>query len=115
MNPAEFNALHILHVLSVLIMGASVFYAVAGAPETRKTALKWSGIASLVVLLTGFRMWQALYQFSGLWAVIKIVCWLGLSAFVGLAYKRRAQARLWITLTVVLFAVALVMVYVKPF
>ena len=51
MNPAEFNALHILHVLSVLIMGASVFYAVAGAPETRKTALKWSGIASLVVLL----------------------------------------------------------------
>ncbi|MCR6657241.1 MAG: hypothetical protein NVV63_15850 [Opitutus sp.] len=115
MSSAEYNALHILHVLSVLVMGATVFYAAAGAPETRKKALMWSGIAGVLALLAGVRMWQALYQFSGGWAVVKLVCWLGLSAFVGLAYKRREKARLWIGLTVVLAAVAVTMVYTRPF
>jgi len=115
MNPAEYNVLHILHVLSVFLMGATVFYATVAAPETRKKALMWSGIASLVAILTGLRMWQAIYHFSGGWAVVKILCWLGLSAFVGLAYKRRAQARLWIGLTILLFAIALVMVYTRSF
>ena len=89
--------------------------ACAGAPETRKKALMWSGIASLLVLLTGIRMWQSLFNFSGGWVIVKIVCWLGLSAFVGLAYKRRAKAGLWITLTLVLSRLAVVMVYLKPF
>lgn len=115
MSPAEYNALHILHVLSVLIMGATVFYAAAGAPETRKKALMWSGIASLLALLTGVRMWQAIYQFSGVWAVVKLVAWFLISGFVGLAYKRREKARLWIGLTVVLAAVAVTMVYTRPF
>jgi len=115
MNPAEYNALHILHVLSVIVMGATVFYACAGAPETRKKTLMWSGVASVVALLTGIRMWQALYEFSGGWAIVKLVCWLGLSAFVGLAYKRRAKAGLWITLTLLLTAIAVVMVYTRPF
>ncbi|HWL14224.1 MAG TPA: hypothetical protein VNR00_01385 [Opitutus sp.] len=115
MNPAEYNALHILHVLSVIVMGATVFYACAGAPETRKKTLMWSGVASVVALLTGIRMWQALYEFSGGWAIVKLVCWLGLSAFVGLAYKRRAKAGLWITLTLLLSAIAVVMVYTRPF
>jgi len=115
MNPAEYNALHIIHVFSAIGLVAATFYACAGAPETRKKTLMWSGIASLLVLLTGVRMWQSLYSFSSGWAVVKIVCWLGLSAFAGIAYKRRAKAGLWITLTLVLSLLALVMVYVKPF
>lgn len=115
MNPAEYNALHIIHVFSVLIMGASVFYACAGAPETRKKTLMWSGIASLLALLTGGRMAQAIYHGMPGWIWVKLVCWLGLSAFVGLAYKRRAKASVWITLTAVLAAIALIMVYTRPF
>jgi hypothetical protein len=95
----------------------------------------WSGIASLVLLLTGLRLWGALYSFSvkdhvfdgivdgfklsrdfvGWWVVVKIVCWLGLSALAGIAYRRRAQAGLWLKLAVVLAATAVAMVYVKPF
>ena len=115
MNPAESNALHIIHVFSAIALVATVFYAAAGAPETRKKALMWSGIASLLVLLTGIRMWQGLFHFSGGWAIVKLVCWLGLSAFAGLAYKRRAKAGLWITLTLVLSLLAVIMVYLKPF
>jgi flagellar basal body-associated protein FliL len=114
MNPAEYNALHIVHVLSIILMGATAFYATAGAPETRKKTLMWSGIASLLAVLTGGRMAMAIYHGMPLWIWVKLVCWLGLSAFVGIAYKRREKAALWITLTVVLTAVAVVMVYTRP-
>jgi hypothetical protein len=69
----------------------------------------------LLVLLTGVRMWQGVYGFAGGWAVVKLVCWLGISAFGGLAYRRRAKAGLWMFLTLLLALIALVMVYVKPF
>jgi len=115
MNPHELTSLHLLHVFSAIALVATTFYACAGAPETRKKVLMWSGIASLVVLLTGIRMWQGLYGFAGGWAVVKLVCWLGLSAFGGLAYRRREQASLWLILTLVLTATALLMVYVRPF
>ncbi len=115
LSPHEYNSLRILHVLSVIGLVGTVFYACAGAPETRKKVLMWSGIASLLALLTGFRLWQGAYGLAGGWAVVKLVCWLGLSAFAGLAYRRRAQAGLWLKLTLVLAATALAMVYVKPF
>jgi len=115
MSSAEYNALHIIHVFSAIGVIGTIFYACAGAAETRKKVLMWSGILTLLVLLTGIRMWQAIYSWAGVWAIVKLVCWLGLSAFTGLAYKRREQASLWIILTLVLSALALVMVYAKPF
>jgi hypothetical protein len=77
--------------------------------------LMWSGIAALLVLLTGVRMWQALYGFHGAWAVVKLVCWLGLSGIGGMAYRRREKAGLFMIVTLILAVVAVVMVYVKPF
>lgn len=115
MNIHEYNSLHIIHVLASIGMIAATFYACAGAPETRKKTLMWGGIASLLVLLTGIRMWQALYEFAGGWAIVKLVCWLALSAFTGIAFRRREKSGLWIQLSVVLGLVALVMVYVRPF
>jgi len=115
MTAPELHSLHILHVLSVTVLIGTVFFACAAPAETRKRVLMWSGIASLVVLLTGFRLWQGLYGLSGIWAVVKMVCWLALSALGGIAYRRREKTKLWIGLTLALAAVALVMVYVKPF
>jgi hypothetical protein len=115
MNPQELNSLHILHVLSAMGLLGTTFYACAGAPETRKKVLMWSGIASLLVVLTGIRLWQGLYHFSGGWAWVKLVCWLGLSALGGIAYRRREKAGTWIILALALTAIALAMVYVRPF
>lgn len=115
MRLQEINLLHILHVFGAIALVASVFYACAGAPETRKKLLKWSGIASLVVALTGVRMWQGLYHFHGGWVWVKIVCWLAISAFAGIAYRRREKAGLWILLALVASFVALAMVYTQPF
>ncbi|MSU69396.1 MAG: hypothetical protein EXS39_01170 [Opitutaceae bacterium] len=115
MNPQELNALHILHVFAAIGLAGTMFYACAGAPETRKKLLIWSGSASLLSLLTGLRLWQGVYHFGGGWAVVKLLCWLGLSSLGGVAYRQRQKASLWITVTLVLTAVALAMVYVRPF
>lgn len=115
MSPHEYNALHILHVLSAIVLVAATFYAFAAAPETRKRTAMWSGIASLLALLTGIRMWQGIYQFSGGWVIVKIVCWLVLSAVTGIAYRKREKAGALTWITLIAATIALVMVYVKPF
>ena len=115
MNPQELNALHIIHVFSVLGLTGAIFYAFAGPPESRKRVMMWSGIASLFVLLTGLRMWQELYHFRGGWVIVKLICWLGLSAIGGIAYRRRGAAGLLAVITLALLALALIMVYAQPF
>jgi hypothetical protein len=64
---------------------------------------------------TGIRMWQGFYQFQGGWPIVKIVCWLALSACAGVAYRRREKAGLWIVLSLIFALIALVMVYIRPF
>jgi hypothetical protein len=44
-----------------------------------------------------------------------MICWLGLSALAGMAYRRREQAGLFAWVAMVLAATAVAMVYLKPF
>lgn len=116
MNPHEYNALHLIHVAGLLAMAAYTFFAFAGPLETRKRVLMITGIASLLVVLTGIRMWQGLFSFEMLgWIWVKIVCWLGLSALTGLAYRKREKANALMAVTLTLAVVAVAMVYLKPF
>lgn len=116
MSPHEFNFLHVFHVSSVLLLIGLTFYAFAGAPETRRRVVAWAGVASLLVLLGGVRMWQVQFGFvmAG-WILLKALCWLGISAIGGLAYRRREKAGLLAILTVVLAIIAVTMAYTKPF
>lgn len=115
MSPSELNLLHVVHVASVVVLIAYTFYAFAAPPETRKKVLITTGIAALLVLLSGIRMWQGMFNFVMMgWVVVKIICWLGISAFTGMAYRRRQQAALFMGITLVLAVIALVMVYYKP-
>ncbi len=116
MNSPELNALHIIHVTSVVVLIAYTFFAFAGPAETKKRVMMITGIASLLVLLTGIRMWQGLFSFHAFgWIIVKLGCWLGLSALTGLAYRKRDQANPLMMVSLVLAIVALVMVYAKPF
>jgi hypothetical protein len=114
MNAHELNTLLIFHVLSVLGLTGATFYAFAGASESRKRVMMWSGIASLMVLATGARMWMMLHIHGG-WIVVKLFCWLGLSAIGGIAYRRRSAAGSLMVIALALLATALAMVYVQPF
>jgi hypothetical protein len=115
MTAPELNTLHIIHVTSAIGLVGATFYAFAGAPETRKKVLTWSGIAALLVFLTGLRLWQQVFGFAGGWVYVKMFCWLGIAALAGIAYRRREQAGLLIIITLVLVATAVAMAFVKPF
>ena len=113
MNPVFYS---ILHVFALLVLTAHTFMAFANpAPENRKQTLIITGIASLLMFISGFGMIAKLYQnhIFG-WMVVKMVCWLLFSGMAGMAY-RRPQLRGRLALTgLTLLLVALLMVYLKP-
>jgi len=109
------NFYYILHVVSILVLTAYTFYAFAGPAETRKRVMMVTGIASLLALIGGFGLQAKLnYGFPG-WLIVKMVCWLGLSALAGMGYKRRGAVGTLSVVALVLVVVAVFMVYTKPF
>lgn len=106
---------HILHVSSLIVLLGYTFYAFAAPAETRKKVLMITGIMSLLMLVSGIGLLHKLQLGFPGWAIVKLVCWLGLSAVAGIAYKRRAQADTIMVGALVLAIVAVTMVYLKPF
>jgi uncharacterized membrane protein SirB2 len=114
MNPLYYS---LLHVFSLFVLAAHTFMAFANpAPENRKRTMMITGIASLLVLISGFGLVAKLHNnhFAG-WVIVKIVCWLGLSALAGIVY-RRPHLRSTLAMTaLILILIALVMVYIVRF
>ena len=106
---------HIIHVISVLVLTGYTFYAFAAPPGTRKQVMMITGIASLLVLVGGFGLQIKLAVGWPGWLAVKILCWLGLSALAGIGYRRRGAVGTLATIDVGLVAVAVVLVYTKPF
>lgn len=116
MNPHELNALHVLHVTGVILLIAYTFFAFAAPPETRKRVLMITGIASLLIVLTGVRLWQGTMGFhvAG-WIIVKLVCWLGLSAVSGMGYRKREMSGTLSVIALGLAITAVAMAFIKPF
>jgi hypothetical protein len=105
----------VLHLSSIIVLLGYTFYAFAAPAETRKRVLMITGTASILVLVSGFGMDQRLHiGFPG-WLIVKLVCWLGLSAIAGIAYRKRASADLFMIIAFALAITAVAMVYVRPF
>lgn len=113
MSPTFYS---ILHVFSMLAVIGGTFYAIAAPAETRKSTLAMTGVASLLALIAGVGLMHKLgYAWNG-WAIVKIACWLGLSALGGFAYRRRSVCPcVYKGIALGLALVALIMVYLKPF
>ncbi len=87
----------VLHVFSVILLIAINFYVFANPdPAKRKKTLMYSGIFSLFVFLTGFGILGMNHWGVPVWSVIKIVCWLFLSAVAGIAYRRPEKITLFL-------------------
>jgi hypothetical protein len=106
---------HVLHLSSIIVLLGYTFYAFAAPAETRRRVLMVTGIAALLVLVSGFGMLHRLNLGFPLWVVVKAVCWLGLSAMAAIAYRRRASADLFMLIAFGLAITAVAMVYVRPF
>ena len=108
---------HILHVFALIVLTAQTYMAFANpAPENRKRTMMITGIATLLLVVSGAGMVAKMgFSWGSGWIIVKLLCWLGFTALAGLAYRRpHLRGRLsFIGLVVVL--IALVMVYTKPF
>jgi hypothetical protein len=106
---------HVLHLASIIVLLGYTFYAFAAPAETRKRVLMVTGIAAALVAVTGFGMLHKMHLGFPGWIIVKFVCWIGLSAIAGIAYRRRAMADFFMILAFVLAITAVAMVYVRPF
>ena len=112
MNPLIYA---VAHVLSAFVLVAFTFQAfIAPHPQFKRRLMMYTGIASLVMLVAGFGLRAKLNTGFPLWLVIKIVCWLGVSALSGLAFRTPSLARVYSLVALALIAVAVACVYFKP-
>jgi len=107
----------LLHVFALIVQTAHTFMAFANPiPENRKRTLMVTGIASLIMLVTGFGMLAVeKIPFSTGWVIVKFVCWLGLSALAGVVYRKAHLRDMLSLVTFSLILIALVMVFFRPF
>ena len=108
---------HLLHLFSLFVLAAHTFMAF-GNPDVanRKKTMMITGIASLLVFVSGFGMLHLLnIPFSTGWVLVKFFCWLGLSSLAGVVYRRAHLRGLLSLIALVLILVALYMVYFRPF
>ena len=113
MDPTYYK---LLHLFSLLVLTAWTFAAFSNPdPANRRQTVIVTGIASLLMLISGFGLMAKLYagHLSG-WMVVKLVCWLGFSALAGIAYRRPHLRGLLSFIGFTLLLVALVMVLFKP-
>jgi hypothetical protein len=106
---------HIIHLVSLFVLFGYTFYAFAAPAETRKKVLMITGIASVLVLVSGFGLVSKIYSNKfELWMVIKLGAWFGLSALTGFGYRRRGAVGVLSVIAVALVVLAVAMVYLKP-
>lgn len=107
---------HLLHLLSLFILFGLTFSAFADPRiERKKKMLMYSGIASLVAFLAGFMLLGYLVSGFPTWIVVKIICWLILSALAGLAFRFRDMIPKLQWAAIACVTVAVFMVYFRPF
>jgi uncharacterized membrane protein SirB2 len=114
MNPLFY---YILHVFSLLVLTAHTFMALANPdPANRKRTMMITGIASLLMLVSGFGLLAKVHanQFSG-WVIVKLVCWFAFTGLAGMAYRKAHLRGVLSLVGLSTLLVALFMVYLKPF
>ncbi len=114
MNPQYY---YLLHIFSLFVLTAHTFMAFANPdPANKKQTMIITGIATLLVLVSGFGLLAKIHanQFSA-WVIVKLVCWLGLSALAGIAYRRPHLRGTLAAIALGLILVALATVYIFRF
>ncbi len=104
----------ILHVLMVVLM-FSFFAVQIFSKNTDKKMGMYSGIASLVLFVSGFGLIARLGSGWPTWVLIKLGIWLVIAIGTPMVIKRMsAQKRPWFGLMSILLIVVLYLVQYKP-
>lgn len=104
---------YLLHVISLLLLTGASFSALAApTPERRKKFLMLTGILSLVMLVGGFGLVARMNTGWPGWLIVKIVCWVVLSALAGIAFRKPNSTGTLSMVGGLAIATAVYMVYV---
>src|SRR5882757_259840 len=100
----------LLHLFALIVQTAHTFMAFANPDAAnRKLTLMITGLASLLMLGTGFGMLAIeKIPFSTGWVLVKFVCWLGLGSLAGVVYRKAHLRGLLSLVSLSLILVALV-------
>jgi uncharacterized membrane protein SirB2 len=107
----------LLHILALLVLVAHTFMALAQpAPENRRRTMIITGIAALLLLISGFGL-LALNKipYTTGWVLVKLFCLIGLSGIAGIVYRRAELRGLLSMVALLLAGIAVFMVYFRPF
>lgn len=105
----------LIHVLSVILLTASVLYITADPQAYKKKKMMTiNGILAVLALVGGFGLIAKYnYSYTAGWIIAKYVIWLFVSALAGMAYKK-SKSFIILSLTIAT-GIALYMVYFRPF
>lgn len=109
-----------LHAFSAVLLIAVTFYIAANPQKHKKAKLAAiSGILSVLVLVFGIGVMHILYKdkwmsyFAETWLIIKLVCWLAISAMGGMAYKKSKSLVLGVTIVAAGAAMYIAIAHIK--
>ncbi len=107
----------LLHILSLIVLIAHTFMAFANpAPENRRRTMIITGIAALLMFISGFGMLTLnKIPFQTGWVIVKLFCLIGVSGLAGMAFRKAHLRSALSTIAMVLLTVAIFMVYFRPF
>jgi hypothetical protein len=103
-----------VHLVALGVLIGYTFYSFAAAGETRRQTMLITGIAALLMLVSGMGIMGHRHFAWHAWVWIKIVCWVGLAAMSGFGYRQRALAPRLKLAALGLIAVAVYAVVYKP-
>ena len=112
----SYSLFHIMHLVFIISLVALTAAAIAAPkPENRKLFLAGSGFCSLVVFISGFMLLASIKAGFPLWAIVKVLCWLGISALAGIAFRKLELGKQLSIGLICLVVLAVTMVSIKPF
>lgn len=102
----------VLHVASMVLMTGFLFQAFANPdPRNKKRSGILIGSLALLMLIGGFGLVSALHVGFPWWVIVKSVCWFGLVAMSGLAYRKPERIPLLSGAAIALILIAIITVY----
>ena len=109
------NLYRVIHVFAIILLAGLAFAAFANPAKTSKRqVLMASGICSSLALIAGFGLIAKLsIPLSSTWILVKIFCWLGLSAMAGIAYRQPKNIPWLAGASIALLLLAICMVYYR--
>jgi len=102
----------VLHVASMVLMTGFLFQAFANPdPKNKKKSSILIGILGLLMLVGGFGLVSVLHVGFPWWVIVKLVCWFGLVAMTGLAYRKPERIPVLTGAAIALILIAITSVY----